>query len=279
MHLLSRLLLSAFLVLGGAAQARAQSAPPIEPETRLYIVLFGFTVDATSKVQDFRIVKVFEPLTGTNAALPIKLPPAFVDAARAQVEASRPSPNLKDGKPIESLTTFLHTRRTRPADAAPATPFSLVALEGVWARVNSFTLLDQSCQSSIYGAAIGRGFVAFTYYAVPIARNSEAEREALLEAELKRGLANFGGGQVISRKAVPLPHQSIVEVVVKSPRSKVLSLRLRLICTATTMLAVTATVPDDLDPDSVQALDKIFATFHIQPPPFSLEPPPSEPAP
>ncbi len=77
-------------------------------------------------------------------------------------------------------------------------------------------------------------------------------------------MANFGNATPVSKKSVPMDNQTIVEVVVKSPKSLVLSVRCRVICAAKQMLALTAVTPDNLDDANTQALDKMFAGFHFK---------------
>jgi len=237
---------------------------PEEPALHFYIAVFGVTIGTDSQVQNFRLMKVIEPLTGTNDAVNLELSKAYIDAAKKEAEAAHLKPALKDGKPSERLTAFLYIPGSSPAADASALRMSLGSLDGIMADIISFELKGQGCQASIFGKPLGASALFFTYYAVPLARGSEEERETVINAEIERCAANFGGAKVISKKILPLADQSIVEVVVKSPRSKVLSLRCRVICTARQMLALTVTTPDDSDAATIQALDKMFDEFRFR---------------
>jgi hypothetical protein len=260
-----QLILTFVLALAFAFPMRAADAPQAgEAATRIYIAVFGITIGSDSELQNFHVIKVFEPLIGTNEPANLELPPAYIESAKKQVEAAHLMPTLKDGKPAESFTAFLYVPHTSGPAGASSPQMSLESLDGTMANVSSFELKGVGCQASNFGKPIGASALFFTYYAVPLPKDTAEDRENTINAEIERGMANFGGAQLISRKNLSLGDQSIVEVVVKSPKSKVLSLRCRMICTAKHMLALTATTPDDLDAATVQTLDKMFEEFRFR---------------
>jgi len=61
-----------------------------------------------------------------------------------------------------------------------------------------------------------------------------------------------------------LADQSIVEATVKSPKSKVLTLRFRVICNAGQMLGLSVVTPDNSDAAEVRVLDKMFEEFRFR---------------
>ncbi|MGB8356849.1 MAG: hypothetical protein WCD79_23330 [Chthoniobacteraceae bacterium] len=258
-----RFIIQSVLVLVCVCSLPATGAQPDGPEFHFYLAVFGVTVGADSKVQDFRVVKVIEPLTGTAAPAQVELPQMYIDVARKRTEAEHIPPTLKDGKPSETFTTFFYVPAAQQASPPTVTPISYELLNGTMANIISFKLADQGCQASIFGKNLGKTAFFFTYYAIPLAKNNKDERESVINAEIERCNANFGNAEVISKKVLPTTDQSIVEVVVKSPKSKVLSLHCRLICTSTAMLALTVVTPDDLGEQDRQAFDKIFDGFRF----------------
>jgi hypothetical protein len=259
-----RYIISCIFVLACVCSAQTAEVSANEPEFHLYVAIFGVTVGTDSKIQDFRVVKVIEPLAGKNALVQVvELPGEYIDAARKQVEAENIKPALKDGKPSEELTMFLYTPRTQQASPAVIEPISFGSLNGTMAHIISFKLTDQSCQSSTFGRDLGKSALFLTYYAIPIAKDSKDERESVINAEIERCMGNFGNGKLISKKDLSMADQTIVEVVAKSPRSKTMSLRCRFICSSTMMLALTAVTPDDQDEGDMQTSDKMFDGFHF----------------
>jgi hypothetical protein len=74
-----------------------------------YAVIFGLTVDSTSKILTFHVSKVTDPKAGTTDAVDIQVPQAFVDAARRKAATKHYDQTLKDGKPVEFFTYYLYT--------------------------------------------------------------------------------------------------------------------------------------------------------------------------
>lgn len=82
-----------------------------DPEFKLYTVVFGITVDADSKLQGFKVVKVADAKSKVVKAVEVEIPQDYIDAARKVAEARRYKPELKDGKPVEFYTYFFHTAK------------------------------------------------------------------------------------------------------------------------------------------------------------------------
>jgi hypothetical protein len=225
------------LSLACVSCSRTRNATQAEgPAPRIYLAIFSITVGSDSHVQDFNLIKVIEPLSGTNESVDLELPPAYLESAKKTAEAAHLKPTPKEGNPSRTLTAFTYIPGASKAASPSAPRMSLESLDGLMAEVMSFELMGTGCQASLFGKQIGSSSLFLTQYAVPLTKGSEEEREAVINAEIERCRANFGGAKVISKKVLPLTDQSIVEVTVKSPKSKVLTLRSRVICTATQML-------------------------------------------
>jgi hypothetical protein len=260
-----RFLILFVLALAGAACNRARNPPQAEePAPRIYLPVFGLTVGSDSRVEDFHLIKVIEPLSGTNQGVALELPPAYLESAKKTAEAAHLKPTLRDGKPSRTLTSFLHVPVASKASGSSAPRMSLESLDGVMNETTSFELMGAGCQLSVFGRPIGVSALFFYYYAVPLAKSSAEEREAVINAEIERCRANFGGAKLISKKVFPLADQSIVEATVKSPKSKVLTLRFRVICNARQMLGLSVVAPDNSDAAQVRALDKMFEEFRFR---------------
>jgi len=76
---------------------------------RIYSVIFGVTVDADSKIQQFRVSKVIDPKSGKTDAVEVKVPNKYVEAAREKFAGKKHAPELKEGKPVEFFTYYIYS--------------------------------------------------------------------------------------------------------------------------------------------------------------------------
>lgn len=85
-HRWRRLLLAGMLALlpAGIAWAGLRDSTPGLP-TKIYAVIFQATTNAAGKIQLLQVSKVIDPTTGTTAAVDIRVPTAYVDAARTML--------------------------------------------------------------------------------------------------------------------------------------------------------------------------------------------------
>ncbi len=168
-----RFLLCFVLALAGFGFAPALHAQEGEPESHPYIVLFRVIMGDDSKAQGLRLAKVIEPLTGTNAAADVEVPQSFLDAAKKKFEAEKLEPAPSDGKPAEKLVNFLYVSRTPKVAPDAIAPMSLGSLDGIMGSTSTFNLGGQSCQACAFGNQIGSSALFFTYYAVPLSKESK----------------------------------------------------------------------------------------------------------
>jgi hypothetical protein len=104
----------AFLTVAAYAQNRLSDSP------RLYAVVFGVVIGENGDLKSFRVVKVFDSQSGSTDAIDVKVPPAYVSAARAQLMKKRPKATLEDGKPKEMFTyLFFDPKQPTRADIDP----------------------------------------------------------------------------------------------------------------------------------------------------------------
>jgi hypothetical protein len=89
------------LVLVASPLVRGQDRP-------FYTVIFGFTVDASGELAQFRVVSVADPLSGSEEPVDVPLPAEYVEAARKLVLASHPEPRLENGRPVETFTWYFY---------------------------------------------------------------------------------------------------------------------------------------------------------------------------
>ena len=117
-HRWSRFLLASMLVMFPAAMAWAglRDSTPGLP-TKIYAVIFQATTNAAGKIQSLQVSKVIDPTTGTTAAVDIRVPMAYVDAARTML-AKKTYP---DGEKTFYTYTFYDPMHPTAADIDPRT--------------------------------------------------------------------------------------------------------------------------------------------------------------
>ncbi|QIF02487.1 hypothetical protein [Roseimicrobium sp. ORNL1] len=244
------------LLCGTRAQLHADDAT-----SPLYLVLFKVVVGEGSKVQDFRVIKVIDLLSGSNNAIAVELPQAFINDARKKVEDERLEPTVEDGKSSSTLTSFLYS----PADDKNEPPkVSFHALNSAMNSTSEFRLLGQDGAVSNFGANLGHSAFFVSYYALPLAKEKKQQREALIEAELQRNAANVQNAEILSRKDLSTDSQTIVEFTCRSPRNPALTIRSRYICNDRQMLAFAAITPAGLSPEDAQSFERLFEAFRFR---------------
>jgi hypothetical protein len=103
-----RIAILTMLLATSAAPAKTVREQMHDPGFHIYSVIFAFSIDQASKLRTFRVVEVDDPASGTNNAVNIPVPAAYVEAARKKMQAKHSEPTLKDGKPAEHFTYFLY---------------------------------------------------------------------------------------------------------------------------------------------------------------------------
>lgn len=231
-----------------------------EGKPPLYLVLFRLTVGEDNGLQDFQVEKVIDLLSGSNNAVLIELPKAFIDQARRKVEDQHFKPTMRDGRAASTLTTFIYS----PADEnRQLAGISFGAFNGAMNTVAEFRLLGQDAAVSTFGADFGTSACFVGYYAVPLPKARKDQRQAIVEAELQRCAANVQGAKILSHKDLSTDSQTIMEFTAKSPENKALTIRTRYICNDRQMLALTATTPDGLSGEDTRPFDRLFEAFHF----------------
>lgn len=77
---------------------------------QLFAVIFGVTVDASSRIDSFRVAKVTDPRSHRTDPVDVKVPRKFVEAARKKLSAMKKyEPQFKDGKPVEFFTYVFYS--------------------------------------------------------------------------------------------------------------------------------------------------------------------------
>lgn len=113
-----RFLLATMLAVlpAGIAWASLHDPTPGLP-TKIYAVIFQARTNAAGKIQSLQLSKVIDPTTGTTAAVDIRVPTAYVDAARAML-AKKTYPN---GENTFYTYTFYDPMHPTVADIDPRT--------------------------------------------------------------------------------------------------------------------------------------------------------------
>jgi hypothetical protein len=106
---LVRLAAVLFLALASVASAQTVRERLKDPGFHTYAVVFGLTVDSTSKILTFHVSQVTDPKSGTTNPVKIQVPQEFIDAARKKAAMKHYDQKLKDGKPVEFFTYYLYT--------------------------------------------------------------------------------------------------------------------------------------------------------------------------
>ena len=152
-----------------------------------------------------------------------------------------------------------------PAGRPNATnaPLSLNSLDGVVARHVGIHVGGRDVQATVFAKDLGPSALFVCSYAFSTAADGKQEREAAINEEIDRCVAN-SGAQVVSRKTLSVADQPAVEVIAKSPKNKALSIRCRVICTTNEIHSLTSITPDNQNASSVQALDKMFEEFRVK---------------
>ena len=76
--------------------------------TEIYAVIFGITVGHGDKLDNIRIGKVIDPMTGSTEAVDIPVPEVYFESAKAMIEAKGYKAKLKDGVAQEFFTYFFY---------------------------------------------------------------------------------------------------------------------------------------------------------------------------
>jgi hypothetical protein len=100
----------------GIAWASLRDATPGLP-TKIYSVIFQAKTDAAGKIKSLQVSKVIDPTTGTTAAVDIRVPTAYIDAARTML-AKKTYP---DGEKTFYTYTFYDPMHPTVADIDPRT--------------------------------------------------------------------------------------------------------------------------------------------------------------
>lgn len=244
-----------FLGTNGRLQA-SDAEPP------LYLVLFRLTAGADGRFQDLQAIKVIDLLSGSNNAVAVELPQAFLDQARKRVQAENMNSIGPDGRPAGDLASFLYV----PDDGKPgSSAISFGLFNGVIGTVINFRLLDQGAALSAFGTNYGGSAFFVSYYALGSLPKATAEqRAAIIEAEIQRGTANFHNARILSHRDLSTDAQTIVEVTCKSPANRALTLRARYLCNDRQVLALTAITPDGSPTKDIQAVEQLFDAFRFR---------------
>ena len=252
-------LLAIFALLCGAtAHLRAEDGK----KSPLYIALFRLSVGEDNRLQEFQAIKVIDLLSGSNNPATIELPPAFIGEARKKVEDLHLKPTLREGKPSNTLASFLYAPGEEQQKAQPGITFG--ALNGAMNSTSEFQLLGQGAAVSTFVANVARSAFFVSYYALAaMPKATREQREALVEAELQRSLTNVQNAEVLSRKNLSTDSQTIMDFSCKSPRNRALTIHTRYICNDRQMLAFTTITPDGLSPEDTQAFDRLFEAFRF----------------
>ena len=243
------------VLCGTTALLRTDDTKP-----QLHIALFRLTVGENGRLEDFQLVKVIDLLSGSNNPASVELPQVFIEQARTKVEDEPLKPTVRDGKPTSTLTTFLYS----PSDQKHEPPgISFAALNGAMNTTSDFRLLGQDGQLSSFGANLGSSALFLSYYALPLPKTKNEQREAIVEAEIQRSAANAQNAEILSHKNLSTDSQTIVEITCKSPRNKALTIRSRYICNDRQMLSFTSITPDGLSAEDSMAFDRLFEAFRF----------------
>jgi hypothetical protein len=82
-----------------------------DPGFRIYPVIFGVTATTGSTPPVVRVVEIGTPHSErSKSGKPPKVdvPDAWIKAAKKKIEAKRPKPEMKNGKPVEVFTYFFY---------------------------------------------------------------------------------------------------------------------------------------------------------------------------
>ena len=89
-----------------------------DPNFQLFAVFFAVTVDSHSRIQTFKMARVTDPRTDSSDAVNVRIPQAFIAAARTKAEREHHRPKLKNGKPVEFFIFYFYS---------PAHPSALIS--------------------------------------------------------------------------------------------------------------------------------------------------------
>ncbi len=251
-------LLCVFCEMNGAGtRLDAAEADPLP-----CLVLFQLNVGADTKLLGMETVKVIDLLAASHVELPIRPPQSFLEAARRQAEKLDLKSVVKDGRPGSTLTTFAHV----PTAAGSTMPrISFEALDGAMNSTSDLLLLERRGQMSSFGKDLGNAAFFLMYYALPeLPMQTQAQREAIIEAEIQRNLANVRNGEVLSRKDLSEKDQTIVEIMARSPRNKSLIIRSRYLCNEVKMLSLVSITPGTLPAEDSEAFERMFKVFRFR---------------
>lgn len=142
-------------------------------------------------------------------------------------------------------------------------PLSLRLLDGVVAQQVPIQIGGREIQATIFPKNLGESGLFLCCYTLPTAAHDSDARNAAINAEIERCVANTGA-TVLSRKTNSTGDQLSFEVVAKSPKKTTHSIRCRVICTGSEIQSLTAVTPDSQDASHARALDKMFEEFHAK---------------
>lgn len=142
------------------------------------------------------------------------------------------------------------------------TPMSMEVLDGVVGRRIPIRIGGEDIEATVFAKDLGDSALFLCYYSLPARAEEKQARDAAVEAEIERCVANVGA-EVVSREAFPNVEHSTSEVVAKSEQKRSHSIRCRVICTGQKVHSLTAITPDAHDVNYQRALDQMFEDFHV----------------
>ena len=256
-----RPILAAFAVWtilhGTGSRLPARNAEPL-----LYLVLFRPTVGEDGKLQSLEAARIVDLLSGSDEAVTVELPQAFLDHTRKKVEAENLRPSSENGVLGSPLVSFLYVpgdEEHGPAD------ISFGIFNEVMSSNFSLRFLRESVAVSAYAASLKHSAFFVSFYALAsVPKGTTEQRAAIIEAEIQRNVANLENATLLSRKDLSTDSQNIVEVTCQSSKNKALTLRSRYVCSRRQMLTLTAVTPDRFPAVDAQAVDGLFDAFRFR---------------
>ena len=76
--------------------------------TEIYAVIFGVTVALDGKIENIRMAKVIDPITGNMEAVDIPVPEIYVKSAKQLIETKQYKAKVQNGIPVEFFTYFFY---------------------------------------------------------------------------------------------------------------------------------------------------------------------------
>ncbi|MEM6883442.1 MAG: hypothetical protein AAF571_00315 [Verrucomicrobiota bacterium] len=229
----------------------------------VYLVLFSLSVAEDGSLKLFEPVKTIDLLSGSNEDDPVELSQAFLEAARKSVEDKRFEPTVKNRRQMRTYTSMIYV----PADTdAQDQGISYQLLDGAMGDTSEFLLMAKPAAVSTFGHNLGDSALFIGYYAVSsLPRSEAAQREAIIDAEIKRCIANVGKVKEVKRdKSLSTDTQTIVDFSCKSFQNSKLVIRSRYICNDRQMLTLSAVTSENMSERQKQEFDKLFDNFKFR---------------